>query len=70
MPTTEQITQQDQADAAFVAKIANDYDPEGHRSYCEDHDNVFFTYCVICPDGESNGKYVPAPVEVGEDLPF
>lgn len=67
--TPELIAQQDEADAEVTARVANDYDPQGHLTHCEEHDNAFYTYCVACPAGTGNGLYVGPTNAFDEDLP-
>lgn len=47
---------QSEVDAEAWAAIANDYDPEGFRQHCDEHDHSFLTYCVICPVDHGNGR--------------
>ncbi|WIC89108.1 hypothetical protein SEA_OTTAWA_62 [Arthrobacter phage Ottawa] len=61
-PTAEQIAEHDAAEAAFAARVANDYDPQGFLHYCEEHSECFFTYCVHCPEDTGNGKVSEAAI--------
>jgi cytochrome c len=56
--TDAQVAQQEQVDAKVWAIVKNDpVDPTGFFHECEEHGgNMFLTYCVVCPEGEGNGK--------------
>lgn len=55
--TDAQVAQQEQVDAAAWARVKNDpVDPMGFFDHCEEHGNMFLTYCVVCPEDHGNGK--------------
>jgi hypothetical protein len=62
--TDAQVAQQEQVDAEAWARVKFDpVDPHGFFEQCEEHGNLFLTYCVLCPEDSPNGKVSEAALK-------